>query len=165
MKFWPVLLTLTTVLFGLNTQVQAQELDPVKWEFALDSLDSTLEEGEFMLVFTADIEEKWYLYSQVIEGDGPLPTEFQFEEKDKGYELLGEVSEEGDVKEGMDAVFEIEIKKFANQAIFKQRVKLNKKKDRAEINGFVQFMSCDDSRCMAPKAEPYTFVLERTKAN
>lgn len=51
---------------------QAQILEPVKWTIA----SNKIQDNEFEIVYTAKIDNGWYLYSQFIESDGPTPTSF-----------------------------------------------------------------------------------------
>ena len=59
------------LLPGLAT---GQILDPVNWDIALYPSASEIE-GEFDLVFHAEVDPCWHIYSQFLESqDGPLPT-------------------------------------------------------------------------------------------
>ncbi len=58
----------------------------------------------------------------------------------------------------MTPVFEMKIKFFENSAIFKQRVKTTS--DINTINGVVEFMVCDDTKCLAPTEVDLVFILE-----
>ena len=70
------------LLFLWTLGVQAQ--DPVVWTTELKKLSDT----EYLLIFQASVEPKWHLYSQSLPEDGPLPTEFVFEEEGTAYELV-----------------------------------------------------------------------------
>ena len=52
----------------------------------------------------------------------------------------------------------MKIKFFENSAIFKQRVKTTS--DINTINGVVEFMVCDDTKCLAPTEVDLVFILE-----
>ena len=88
--------------------------------------------------------------------DGPVATAFYF---DPGaFEAIGKVKEAGDKKEGFDKVFEMNLTKFYKKAIFTQRVKVT---DYSQpIIGYLEFMTCDDSRCLPPKEVDFEFTLE-----
>ena len=51
----------------------AQELDPVQWEANLLNTDSIAQ-----IEINATIEDGWYLYSQFVSEDGPIPTSLSF---------------------------------------------------------------------------------------
>lgn len=131
---------------------------PVTWIWESKQLN----DSEFELIFTADIEEGWTLYSQYIDGDGPIPTSFQFDAGDH-FELIGETNEEGYKKEGFDAVFEIEVAKFVKgPAYFKQKVKLLDQ--NTPITGYLTFMTCDDEQCLPPRDIDFEFSFSEIAA-
>ena len=147
LAFLTICLTLTASVGA----VEAQILDPVDWSFearrtAPDAFD---------LVFTADIDPDWWVYSQDV-GEGPIPTTFSFEEAD-GYALDGATSEDGaKVKEGIDPMFDVNVKKFADQAVFTQRVTITQ---NTTVTGSFEFMTCDDERCLPPEIVDFSFDL------
>ena len=55
--------------------VQAQILEPVKWETSIEKISDT----EYNLIATATIDKGWHLYSQIVPKNGPIPTTFAFE--------------------------------------------------------------------------------------
>jgi hypothetical protein len=66
-----------------------QILEPVTWEFETVKISET----EYDLIFTANIDYKWSVYSQYIDGFGPIPTSFEFD-KNTNVELIGDVVED-----------------------------------------------------------------------
>ena len=62
---------------------QGQILTPVKWETSYKQVS----EDEFLLVFTAKMDQGWYVYSQYLEDGGPIPTGFFYDEGDH-FELI-----------------------------------------------------------------------------
>ncbi len=143
------LAVLAILFFALGAK--AQVLEPVKWRFSTENISG----DEYNLVFIADIENKWHLYSQDIPMSPPATT-FTFE-KGEGYELIGKVSESVSVEQ-YDPNFEMTLKFFSSQATFKQKVRVLAGQT-ATIKGFVEFMSCDDTRCLPPAEESFSFVL------
>ncbi len=133
--------------------MQAQILEPVSWNTTVNKISDT----EYELVATAKIDKGWHLYSQNVPEDGPVPTVFTFESNGK-YLKKGNTSEE----EGHtvnDPIFEMKIKYFDTKADFKQRVKL-KTKAPFTVNATVEFMVCDDSRCLPPTETDLTFDIK-----
>lgn len=133
---------------------QAQILDPVDWKFDSKKINDT----EFELIFTAYMDEHWAIYSQFKDSDdGPLPTEFIFEEND-GYELInGVVEDELNKATKYDSVFEMVVTKFYNEARFSQRIKLLS--DNATITGVINYMTCDDEQCIFKPDNPFLFQI------
>lgn len=133
---------LAFVLFlSIMSHVQAQILQPVKWSTSVTEISAT----EYELVATATINSGWHLYSQTVAENGPTATKFTFE-GNKKYLKKGNTSEENGHTIN-DPIFEMKIKYFEKKAIFKQRIKV-KSKGSFVIKGIVEFMACDDSKCL-----------------
>ncbi len=139
--------------FALPLYLLAQFETPVIWSWEANKID----EQEYELVFKAEIKEGWTLYSQFIDGDGPIPTSFEYEIGEH-FELLGIAAESGNRKEGFDEIFKINVAKFlAGTAYFKQLVKVND--PNLPIVGYLTFMTCDDEQCLPPKDIDFSFRL------
>ena len=120
-------------------------LNPVEWVVSYNSISNT--EGE--LIFTANIQDRWHIYSQKPSTDGPVPTSFSITLNNNHYELVGAV-EESNAHEIFDITFDAKLFVFDKQAVFKQKIK-RKTKKAFHIISSVEFMSCDDSKCLPPK--------------
>ena len=83
-----IIFTITSVC------ASSQIFDPVSWEFTQHHLS----ENEIELQFKASIEDRWHIYSQFIEGDGPIPTEFTFTTAG-GYVLVDGINEGESIEE------------------------------------------------------------------
>ncbi|MEJ2594998.1 MAG: protein-disulfide reductase DsbD family protein [bacterium] len=139
-------------LLSMSSVMLAQILEPVKWNFSQNKIAA----NEFELVFEASIDPTWHLYSQDIPMTPPATT-FTFAENEK-VELIGEVTEESQVIEEYDPNFEMELKYFANEAVFKQKVKVLVT-EKVTVSGFLEFMCCDDTRCLPPTEVDFSFDL------
>lgn len=142
------------LLFAVLTfnGLSAQILDPVSWSFDKIQLDN----GEYQLNFTAQMEEGWVIYSQFIEEGGPVPTSFQFNSMD-GIELIDQQPKEiGDYKkEGFDPFFEMDLVKYGKEVVFQQIVRLES--ETTPIVGSLRFMTCNDESCLPPKEVDFAF--------
>ena len=115
-------------------------------------------EQEFVLTFSAKIDKGWYVYSQFIEEGGPIPTSFYYEEGDH-FELVGQSEESGaNKKEGHDDIFDMHLIKFGEVVTFYQKIKV--KDFSMPVVGYLEFMTCDDTRCLAPTEEDFKFELK-----
>ncbi len=130
----------------------AQIFDPVKWDFS----QKKLSENEIELSFKANIENGWYVYSQNA-GEGPVSTEFTFENSDKFF-LSGNVLEQDPLEE-FDPNFDAILRYFKNEAVFTQLIQVNSVED-FKINGEVYFMTCDSIQCLPPEALEFTFNVD-----
>ena len=153
-----ILLALGSVLLAglLNAQLPGQEAapDPVKWSITSKSVG----EGVWELVFRADIQSGWSVYSQVNYGDmGPWPTSVVIDSIG-GVQVVGEVAETGEkVIDGHDPVFDMQVKKFKGWATFTQRIST---KDAATpVTGHFEYMTCDDEMCLPPATVYYILGL------
>lgn len=147
MKKFVFVVTLLSFVLG-NSQI----LEPVKWSTSVEKISDT----EYILVSKATIEKGWHLYSQNVPEDGPIPTTFIYDDSDSGFKIIGNTEEE----EGHtidDPVFMMKIKYFENLALFKQKVEVQG--GTKTINAFVEFMVCDDSKCLPPTEIDLVFNL------
>ena len=151
-QYYKLLIYSTILFFASILSLEAQIFEPVKWTFS-----SANKGKEAELVFSATIDKGWHLYSQFIEDGGPIPTAFVFE-PGEGYELVGTASE-GKATEYYDPNFEMDLKYFSTKAEFKQKIKF-KGTANVTINGFVEFMVCDDERCLPPDQVDFTFEFK-----
>lgn len=145
-------LTLITLMMLMSSFSNAQVLEPVKWSFDKKQVSEDIIE----LQFHAEMDAGWHLYSQDIPEGGPIPTSFSFEESNH-YELIGDVSEPEPIKD-FDSNFDMELKFFDESATFKQRIKVTSEEDFT-ISGELEYMCCDDSRCLPPDYVPYSFDI------
>ena len=152
-----IMKNLLAVLFLLPLLIQAQgEFNPVSWSYDMERID----DSEFDLIFTAEIDKGWNVYSQFIEEGGPVPTTIWYESEDV-VENLGDAKESGYKKEGMDPIFEMHVIKFQWQKPFeiRQRVKvLDKSKP---LTGYLTYMTCDDERCLPPTDVEFSFDFNK----
>jgi len=138
------------IVFSITAK--AQVFDPVKWETSVEKVSDT----EYDLISTATIDSGWHLYSQNVPEDGPIPTTFLYTAT-SGFETIGDTSEE----EGHtvdDPVFEMKIKFFGDRAEFRQRIKVLNN-ELSVVEGEVEFMVCDDSKCLPPEYIDLKFNL------
>jgi len=141
-------------LLFVNVLAQAQISDPVHWKFS----SNKTAENEYDLTFKASIDKGWHTYSQVQESDdGPIPTSFTFE-KNKDFELVGK-TKESKCKSVFETAFGMNVKFYENEAIFTQHIKL-KKDGKLKVKGFLNFLACEEGRCLPPKDVDFSFEVE-----
>ncbi len=131
---------------------RSQVLDPVKWSYTHEMTG----ENEAVLIFRADIDTHWHLYSQDIPMAPPATT-FHFEGDTALYELLGAVSETETIEE-FDPNFDMVMKFFAEEAEFRQVVRLLTD-EPVVISGYLNYMCCDDTRCLPPTDVEFAFAF------
>lgn len=141
---------LFVLIFLTINFVQGQIFEPVKWKTTVERISG----NSFDLVATASIDKGWHLYSQSVPQDGPVATTFKI--SNKGIKKVGKPTEEkGHVID--DPIFRLRIKYFEDKATFKQRIVVNQK--ISEVLGSVEFMVCDNTRCLPPSEADLVFIL------
>ncbi len=141
-----------SILMMLATFATAQ-FSPVNWKFKAEKLN----DKEYNLVFTAEIESGWFVYSQFLEDGGPIPTSFSLEEA-TGLEAIGKIEEAGDhKKESFDKLFEMKLIKYSDEVKFTQKIKVDT--SVKSVKGYLTFMTCNDESCLPPKDIDFEFNL------
>ncbi|MGB3798700.1 MAG: hypothetical protein WA952_02730, partial [Lewinella sp.] len=151
-------LTLFFSLFSIS--LFAQFASPISWTFEARHLEG----DRFELVATAKADMNWSIYSQYTEEGGPVPTAFYWDEGGH-YEKVGETDEDGHRKEGMDELFGVNVIKFLSDqpTSFTQTVRIL---DYSQpITGEVEYMCCDDTQCLPPTTEPFTYTIAAPAAD
>lgn len=134
--------TLSGLFFLLTTlTATAQIFQPVSWDWKVEKKG----DGKVDIVFTATIDEHWHIYSLDV-SDGPLPTEFKFEERE-GLKPKGSVVESDPIVM-YDKTFEMDLAFHEHEATFRQSFEVSKSDT---IKGYLSFMVCDDQRCLPPE--------------
>ena len=127
----------------LGTNINAQIENPVEWEIKVEKID----DNNIYLVFNAEIEDDWDLYSQFFDAGGPMPLEFFFDEM-PDYKIVGITEEMFTPKEKFDDVFKIDIKYFTYSAEFKQQIELLNE-NGFNLTGAVEGQACYvDGKCI-----------------
>ncbi len=140
----------------LTLSFYSQIFEPAKWSFD----QKEIAPNTYELMFIANIEEGWHLYSQFIQEGGPIPTSFDFKEN-KNVKLIGKVQEPKGINTH-DEMFDMSITWFDNSARFVQKVKVL---ETTDVKGEITYMVCDHERCLPPEYKEFTFnlVFEQAK--
>lgn len=136
MKHLIVSLLLLGSLHGM-----AQMENPATWAFFISKANPQPGD-EIEVLFEAEIDPVWYLYSLGFDADcGPIPTTFEWK-TDPSYTLIGDVRAVGD-KAKFDEVFQCDIRMFTGKAQFVQKVKVN---DPAfTLQGEIAYQACKEN--------------------
>lgn len=150
-------LLVVITLFSISTSFS--QLQPVKWSTEVEKLSET----EYNLIFKAEIEEHWHLYSQHLPEGGALPTEFLFDSiaQTKDYKRVGKVLESQSITK-FDKVFQMDLTYFDGTASFTQKVELISP-EVTTIATEVYFQACDDEKCIF-ESEVLNFNLSNSGA-
>ena len=148
-KMKQIILTLFLIVSGLISH--SQVVKPVKWNFSQNKVS----DNEYELVFKAEIDEGWHLYSTDLPDGGPIKTSFYFESIENA-ELVGKLTPARAPLEEFDQSFQMDLRWYKDEITFIQKVKID---GSGTINGYVEFMSCNDETCTPPMDKEFSFEL------
>ncbi|GLU53424.1 protein-disulfide reductase DsbD domain-containing protein [Dyadobacter frigoris] len=116
---------ITIFVFVSTFALGQKDKDISRWKVTVSNT-TAIPGQELELIFSADINENWKLYSSDFKGDiGPLPTKFGFE-KNEAYKLVGEITPVKP-KKTIDPTWDVAYTYFTEKAEFRQKIKLVKK--------------------------------------
>lgn len=119
--------------------INAQLLNPVKWENRVEKISET----EFNLIFEGKIDEGWHLFSQFTPDGGSLPAVFDYKNKKSNYELVGKTSESA-YKKVYSEIFEVDEYLFEKKVQFKQKIKITNPSLK-NISVYLEYQACKDA--------------------
>lgn len=143
-------------LFSVNSY--SQVLNPVKWNFSHEKVGDNLYE----LRFTANIDKGWQIYGTDIEEGGPIPTSININETNN-FRKKGNLNIPKPV-EKHDPFFDMKVTNYSGNVTFRQIVEVLSAEPFA-ITGDVEFMSCDDTKCLPPDFTDFSFSLPAKTAS
>ncbi len=141
------------LFLGLVWASMAQIMDPVKWSFQVKDLN----ENQSELVFIAQLDEGWHLYSQHTDPMGPIGISFEFTPS-KDYTLKGKVSEPKPHEE-FDNDFKCTVRSFSGRVVFRQKIERLSSKDFT-VKGTYSYQLCNNGSCIAPDDRDFTFSVK-----
>ncbi len=148
-----VIVLLCVFLLWVNS-LNSQVLSPVKWSYSVEKAGNSL----INLKFKATIDHDWHIYSQHNPEGGPIPTSFHFDQT-SSFELIDKVNELSKAEVKHDDSFGLDLNLLSNDAIFVQKIRI-KTKEAFIIKGTIEFMCCDNHRCLPPKDVDFSFSIQ-----
>ncbi|MEM6722092.1 MAG: protein-disulfide reductase DsbD domain-containing protein [Bacteroidota bacterium] len=145
---------LITLLLVCITGFTAHAQDPVSWTSEIEKVSDT----EYNLIYKAEIQDKWHVYSQFLKEGTGYPTQFIYDslQQINDFKLVGETKESASITK-FDKVFQEELTFFENTATFTQKIEIinpNLKSITADID----YQVCDDKACALGQKE-FTFNI------
>ncbi len=132
----------------------SQVLNPVKWKFSSE----IVRQNVYELRFSATIDKGWHMYGLNVPENGPIPTSFLFSPS-SDVKYLNEITPEKNPEIEYDSTFEMDVELFSEQIAFTRQVEIPPEK-QIILEGSVEFMACDDSRCLPPKEVEFVFTFD-----
>ncbi len=128
------------------------QVNPAHWNFNVKELSSS----EVELQFQLKLDDGWHIYSQKSDPNGPIPSEYTFEDN-ANYKRVGGVAEPKSHDE-FDDIFKCTVRSFSGKVTFRQKIKRNT--DKAfEVKGSMYYQLCNDGSCIAPDDVPFSFKV------
>ena len=124
------------LLIAAKSYAQQQER-PIKW---VASVEQTKQDSA-TLVFTANIEKGWHIYSQFTPDGGPIATAITYPKTPK-FVLAGKTSEPKP-DETFDKDFGVKVLTLQGTPIFKQKIAVKEKK-KFTIPVKIDYEACKD---------------------
>ena len=131
--------------------VHAQIFDPVTFRTELNKVSDDVAE----IVFTADIDPGWHIYSTDLDEGGPIAASFNID-KVTGAHVDGKLLPVGNEQTVFDKLFDMEVRYFERTAKFVQRIRLEGGQYR--IEGYLEYAACNDENCLPPSDVPFMFT-------
>ena len=142
-------LLLTLFAVGVSWQLATAQIgaipasDPIRWTYEVKHLGG----AEFDLIFRADLDEDWYLYSPHQEytfGEvpAPKPMEILYDSKEH-FRTVGKIRERPRPDRVLDDIFNIHVNQIGGRPVFTQRIRVNTDKPFS-ITGAIDGQICLD---------------------
>lgn len=131
---------------GSQTATNNKPKQHAKWSYSINPTKATIGQ-EVELIFTAEIEEGWYLYSSDFDANlGPIVTAVNFKKNDS-FQAIGSLKAIKP-KRKFDDIWGGEVSYFIEKAEFRQKIKVLK--INPEIAGTIEYQTCTikDGACV-----------------
>ena len=144
-------LFLLIAFFTVSIIAQAQILTPVKWTKSVKMTD----DRNGVITFTATIDNGWHMYSNDSPADGPTPLSVKWKNT-KGVKLVGRLTPSKAPTTIDDEAFMMKVRQWEGKVTLTQKFTVTE--DKYNIDGDLQFMSCNDQTCTPPATESFSFT-------
>lgn len=132
----------------------AQIVEPVKWKISCDENKNNL-----VVTYAATIDDGWHTYDQNLPEGGPVSTQFVIE-KSENLTAIGSVQSQQKPTEKFEDMFQMNLRWFEKNVSFHQTFKIKDINDYL-LEGYVEYMACDNSNCLPPTKEPFHFEKKK----
>ena len=148
MKKLLILITFLVIVISAHAQIES----PVKWSYAAKKISST----EAVIFLRATIQDGWHIYSLNVKDGGPIKTSFTFGPSNE-YAAVGKPTEPTPVTR-YEKAFSMNVSYFEKTVTFQQKIKLKSAKT-ASIKGKLEYMTCNDMKCLPPEDLDFSVPL------
>lgn len=157
MKYKKLFLSIIGLVSVLS--MAGQIISPVEWDIRFDKNNTT----DGVVIFSAQIEKGWHLYSTDLPDGGPVPTSVHWENL-KNVRLVDGITANKAPHEEVDMVYHLKLGWWTDNVVLMQKIQIENVDDY-EISGYIRFMVCNDGTCQAPKNVNFSFAPEKVAQN
>lgn len=147
----PFLLFLLFVFSVISSNAQVKE--HAKWNFAVEKIS----DKQLRLVLTASLDSGWHIYSSQMEEGGPQKTIVNTN-PGNSFKVAENTTELGQLIEKYDSSFNITLRYYPGQAIFKKGITVTDT-SAFTIRGSVSYMLCTDEICLPPDEKLFSLNI------
>ena len=145
------LIALLIACFSISGAAQ----DYVSWSYTSKKVG----DNEVELVFSAQINSAYHMYSMDKVDEGPLPLVFEFAASAE-YEQMGSVTSDSPIKTEYDENFDKDLDYYSGNAVFVQRIKVVGTPPFTVV-GELSYQVCGENTCV-PGFEDFSFNISET---
>lgn len=142
--------TIFTLMAVTIMSMAYAQMNPVEVATTFNKISDT----EAEIIFNANIQPGWHMYSTNVVEDGPTPTTFNVDKID-GAELNGPLQAKGNVIKHFEDMFGCDVYFFENKGQFVQKVKLLG--GDYTIEGYLEYGACDNMNCIPPTSVDFSY--------
>ena len=125
-----------------------------QWKAEVEQLEKNL----YRVSMTAAIDSSWHIYDTLRTEFGPTATVAEFNVVDgRRAEKVGGLTISKEPYKYYDDIYMMEIGYFEETVTFSQDIRLKKK--NAEVDLYVEWMTCDENNCTTPQELAWTVSL------
>ncbi|MDE5921254.1 MAG: thioredoxin family protein [Paramuribaculum sp.] len=150
-----IILMAAIVLSALASSLNAQMLNPIKWEVSSEMTSS----AEGVIRYAATIESGWHLYGTSLPEGGPKATSISYDRME-GLELVGDLVPSQTPVEKIDKTFNLKLNWWESDVVLTQKFRLKDGGKGYAIAGVITFQGCNDGSCIPPTRETFEVVSE-----
>lgn len=147
-----IFISLTLLLFAFLSN--SQVINPVDFTFSSKKKVG----NNYEVTITATLNKGWHIYSQNSGKLGPIPTSITFNANPL-IKLVGKAKEVGSLVKTFDKNFNSKVLYFNNKVSFVQTITL-KAPVKTNITGLIEYMLCDDNKCLPPTKKTFDIAIQ-----
>lgn len=136
----------------------AQIQDPVVFDVSFNKISDT----EAEIVFDGQIDAGWHVYSTDLGDGGPISATFHVDNI-SGARVEKNLFPQGKEISAYDRMFDMQVRYFENNAKFVQKLVLEG--GPYQIDGYLEYGSCNDENCLPPTQVEFSFKGESSATN